>query len=145
MSSIITKPPVWFWIVAGVGVVWNIVGILSFIGMTTINADALSQMPAAERALYENTPLITTIAFAVAVFGGLIGAVLLLLRKSLATTFFIASLLGIIVQFGYWLFMSGASKVYSPGELYAMPAMVTIIAVFLLWFARMSRARGWIA
>ncbi len=144
MSQESIKLPIWFWIVAGVALVWNAMGVMSFISAATMSADAIAKLPEAEGALYVNTPIVTTIAFAVAVFGGLFGSLFLLLRKSLATTLFAASLVGIVIQFSYWLFMTDAPNVYG-GEAYLMPALVTIVAVGLLWFSNMAKGKGWIS
>ncbi len=144
MSQTSIKPPVWFWIVAGAALVWNIMGVLSFIGLVTMAPEAIAEKPVAEQALFENTPVWSMIAFAVGVFGGVFGCVFLLLRKTLAMTFFVASLLGVIVQFTYWLFMTDAVAVYGAQQAYLMPALVTIIAVALIWFTNMAKGKGWL-
>ncbi len=144
MSQSLAKPPVWFWIVAGAALIWNIIGVMSFIGLVTLTPQAIAEMPVAEQALFENTPLWSTVAFAVGVFGGVFGCVFLLLRKNLAMTFFVASLVGVIAQFTYWLFMTDAVAVYGAQHAYAMPAAVTIIAIALVWFTMMAKGKGWI-
>ena len=145
MSDSLTKPPVWFWIVAVAALVWNVFGVLSFIGFATMSAEAIAALPEAEQALFENTPVWSTIAFAVGVFGGVFGSVFLLLKKNLAMIFFIASLLGVIVQFTYWLFMADAVSVYGAQQAYMMPALVTVIAVALIWFTNLAKGKEWIA
>lgn len=143
MSQISVKPPVWFWVVAGAALLWNLVGVISFFSIVTMSADAIAAMPKAESALYEHMPLLTKIAFAVGVFGGVAGSVLLLLRNKIAAPVFIASLIGIVVQFSHWLFMTDAPTVYG-GEAYLMPVMVTVIAAALIWFSKSAKNRGWI-
>lgn len=144
MSHDLTKPPVWFWIVAGAALIWNVLGVMSFIGHVTITPEALAEESEAVQALYEGTSIWSIIAFAIGVFGGVFGCVFLLLRKNLAMTFFIASLMGVIVQFTYWLFMTDAVSVYGAQQAYMMPALVTIIAVGLVWFTNMAKGKGWI-
>ncbi len=138
------KAPVWFWIIAAAALLWNAIGVMSFLTITMMSADNLAAMPEVERALYESTPIWATAAFAIAVFGGLFGSLMLLLRNGLATTLFMASLAGIIIQFTRWLFFTNAPEVYG-AETYFMPGLVTVIAVFLLWFSTKAKGNGWIA
>ena len=145
MSEATKSVPVWFWVVAGLALVWNGFGAMAFTGFVTMSPEALAEYPEAEQALLQSYPGWATIVYAIAVFSGVIGSLLLLLRKGLATIVFIASLLAIIVQFSYWLFMSGAAEVYEPAQLYAMPVAVIVIAVFLIWFSKMASRKGWIA
>ncbi len=145
MSETTTRPPLWFWIVAAMALLWNIVGVISFIGLITMTPEAIAAMSEAEQALFNNTPAWSTIAFAIGVFGGVFGCLFLLLRKSLTMTLFVASLLGVIVQFTYWLFMTDAVSVYGVQHAYMMPVLVTVIACALVWFANMAKGRGWIA
>lgn len=65
------KIPKWFWVLAVIFLLWNIMGILSFFGHTFITEEALAQLPDNERALYGDYPFWTTIIFAIATFGGL--------------------------------------------------------------------------
>lgn len=137
------KPPVWFWIVSVVALLWNGVGVVSYFSIVGMSAEAIAELPAAEQALYVNTPVWATAAFAIAVWGGLLGSALLVLRKAWAVPVLIVSLVGIVVQFGHWLFMTDAAKVYG-AETYFMPALVTTIAVILVWFANLSKSKGWL-
>jgi hypothetical protein len=54
-------------------------------------------IPEAYRAVINGRPTWATVSFAIAVFGGVLGCLLLLIRKSAALYVFIASLLGVIV------------------------------------------------
>jgi hypothetical protein len=78
------------------------------------------------------------------VFSGLIGAIGLLLRKRWATTYFLVSLIAIVVQFGYTLFVMDAIALLGPAMALPFPIVIAAFAVFLLWFARYARRHGWI-
>ncbi|MEL7491192.1 MAG: hypothetical protein AAGJ73_10770 [Pseudomonadota bacterium] len=138
------KLPTWFWIVAVAALLWNLLGVMAFVGQVTLTPEALAKMEPGERALYENVPVWATIAFALAVFGGALGCVLLLLRKGLASTVFLISLIGIVVQMGYNFLLSGSLAVYGPGAL-AMPVMILIIGAGLLLFSKHAAKVGWIS
>jgi len=103
--------------------------------------EELLALPLEEQALYSDIPAWVTAAFAIAVFGGLLGCLLLLLRKKLATFVFIISLIGIIVQMIYNVFMSKAAEVYGPGNM-MMPLMVIVIGTFLIWYSKRMQNQG---
>lgn len=67
-------------------------GILNY--FKQMNPDALAGFSETHRAVIDNRPAWATAGFALAVFGGTFGGVLLLLRKSVAYMVFILSLLG---------------------------------------------------
>ena len=50
------KIPISFWIISGVGLLWNLVGLYSFYSDLTISAEALDALTDAQRQLYENVP-----------------------------------------------------------------------------------------
>jgi len=138
-----TKPATWFWVVSGIALVWNLMGVMAYIMQVTMSNEAFQALPENERALMESMPSWATSAFAIAVCGSTVGCVLLLLKKKLATLVLIFSFIGILVQMYYNLFMSKSMEVYGPGAL-AMPIMVLVIGAFLIWFSRKATANGWI-
>ncbi len=119
-------------------------GVIAYLGQTLMGPEVLAALPEDQQALYANNPWWNTAAFAFAVWGGALASVFLLLRKSWAIPTFVVSLVGILVQNFHSFFMSNSWEVFGPGGL-AMPIMVIVFAVALVWFSRMSRSRGWIA
>ncbi|MEE3998984.1 hypothetical protein V1T75_01450 [Tenacibaculum sp. FZY0031] len=138
------KPTTLFWIIGVAALVWNGLGVMSYIGQAYMTDEVRAALPEAERALYENIPTWVTAAFAIAVFGGLIGSAFLLMRKKLARPMFLLSLIAIVVQMSYNLFMSRAAEVYGPGSI-VMPIMVIVIGVFLLMYSKKTIAKGWLS
>ena len=136
--------PLGFWIVSVLALLWNLVGMAIFFMQINMPPEALAAMPAEQRALYESTPVWVTGAFAVAVFGGAFGSAMLLMRKRLALPLLALSLLGVLVQMGYTYLMTPAFRVYGASGA-ILPALLVLIALFLVWFARRSVARGWIS
>ncbi len=139
-----TKPTTAFWIIVIVALIWNLMGVMAYIDQAYITDETLATLPEAERALYVNLPAWVTAAFAIAVFGGALGCILLLLRKKLAITVFIVSFIAIVVQMIYNLGISAAMDVYGPGAA-IMPVMVIAIGAFLIWYAKNVNAKGWLS
>ena len=83
-------------------------------------------------------------AYGIAVFGGLLGCVALLLRKAWALPMLLVCLAGIVVQNLHALLLGGGMEAFGAAAL-ALPLSVFAIAVALAWFAHYSRGRGWIS
>ncbi|WP_028891999.1 hypothetical protein [Tenacibaculum sp. 47A_GOM-205m] len=138
------KPTTLFWIIAVAALIWNCLGVMSYIGQAFMTDEVKAALPEAERALYENIPTWVTAAFAIAVFAGLLGSIFLLARKKAARFVFLISLIAILAQMSYNLFMSRAAEVYGPGGV-VMPVMVILIGVFLLMYSKKTIEKGWMS
>lgn len=133
-----------FWIICIIALLWNLMGIMSFIMEVFMSPEALAALPEAERALYENTPLWIHIVFAIAVFDGTLGCVLLLMKNKLAIPMFVISLVAVLAQMTHWLLLTNAMEVYGP-ESVIMPTLVIAIAAFLVWYSYKVKANGWMS
>lgn len=91
-----------------------------------------------------NTPAWATAAFAIAIFGGAIGCVLLLAKRNLAALVFTLSLIGILVQFCYNFFIANAMEVYGPGAI-VMPVITIFVGFFLIWYTKKASSNGWLS
>ncbi|MFD1095562.1 hypothetical protein [Salegentibacter chungangensis] len=138
-----SKVPVWFWILSSILLLWNIAGVISFFEHMGISEETLQAMPEGERVFYDTYPVWALIAFALAVFGGTLGCVGLLLRQKWAKALFIISLIGVLVQMIHTLLISGATETYGPGGM-IMSGMIIAIAIFLVWFAGYGTQKGWL-
>ncbi len=142
-TNTLVKPATWFWVVAIISLIWNLMGVMAYIAQVNMGPEAMAAIPEAEHELYENVPAWVTGAFAIAVFGGTLGCVLLLLRKSLAIPLLIVSVLAVVVQMSHSFFMTNFIAIKGIAGL-IMPMMIIIIGLFLVWFARTSKSRNWI-
>ncbi|MEO7990129.1 MAG: hypothetical protein ABI663_11340 [Chryseolinea sp.] len=142
MTTTDNKPKTWFWIVSAVALIWNLMGVMAYISQVTMSPEALQALPENQRALYESAPSWATGAFAIAVWGGTLGCILLLLRRKLATPVLILSLAGILVQMYHSFFISNSLEVFGPGGL-VMPIMIIVIGIWLIWLSRKATTNGW--
>jgi hypothetical protein len=110
-----------------------------------MNADVLASMPESHRAIVEGRPAWATGGFAIAVFGGALGCLLLLLRKSAACYLFIASLLGVIVQLIHTLGIANSTTDFSPFDIVMIILMPLVVAAFLIWYSKQAESKGWIS
>lgn len=141
--SEIEKAPTWFPILSAVMLVWNLMGVIAYIAQVSMAPEALAALPAAERELYATTPAWANGAFAVAVWAGAAGCLLLLLKRSAAFYLLLTSLAGVVVQMFHSFFMSKSFEVFGPGGM-IMPTMVIVIASFLVWLSIYAKNKAWL-
>lgn len=146
--------PTWFTVVGILALLWNLLGVAAYLWMTwlmpkLITPEALSAVPEAERAMLEvqlamqaATPAWATSAFALAVFGGLLGSIFLLMKKNLAILMFTVSLAALLVQNYYAYAIADAYGLLGNGAV-IQSAIVLLLGIFLLWVANKAKAQGW--
>lgn len=132
-----------FWIVASFAIIWNLVGVTTYVMDVTTSEDSLATLPVEQQALYAARPAWVAGAFAIAVFAGLIGSIALAMRKSLATPIFILSLVAVVVQLFYTFVLSNWFGVMGYAGA-VLPSGIFVIATALVWFSKRAEARGWI-
>ncbi len=138
-----TKPNTGFWIIAVLALLWNLMGVFRYLS-STLWADAMKEAMSAEQvALFEALPSWYSYVFAVAVFAGVIGSLLLLIRKKLAVPVLGISLLAVLVMMGYWLFATDVMEVVGMSSV-VMPLVVIIIAIFLYFYSKGAAQKGWL-
>jgi len=128
------------WLVGIIGGLWSVMGVVPFIS-TQMNVEAMmSGFPPQQRAYFLSFPLWTDACWAISVFAGLIGCVLLLLRKRLASPVLFVSLLGATVYSLGGLFLLGGMDVMrETGGLGLSFVPIVVGAILALYARAMSR------
>lgn len=143
MENETTKAPKWFWAVAIFFLVWNLMGVVSFLGHTFTTEEAIALLPENEQALYGEYPLWTSIVFAIAVLTGFVGALGLILKKKWSKLVFTISLGAILPQMIHNIFFTSSIEVYGAAQAVIMPALVVVFGVFLVWFSGYAVNKNW--
>lgn len=141
-STTPAAPPVqtWFWLAAGLGLAWNVFGVVQFLSTAGANVDALVRggMTQAQATLYAGLPAWMGAAFAAGVFGGVLGSALLLLRRRAAVPVFAASLVAYVVLYIGDITL-GVFEAFGTPQVVIL-SVVVFIAAALLWLALRMRA-----
>lgn len=138
------KAPKWFTAVAIVALLWNLLGCFAFFADLQLSLQDVTKLSAAQQALYNARPGWAVAATALAVFGGAIGCIGLLLRKKWALTLFLLSVIGILVQdFGLFVLVNGAALAGPVAVV--LQLLVLGIAIGLVLLSRRAIARAWLA
>jgi len=128
-----------FWVIGAITLIFNVMGVINY--FVQMNADSLTSFPEQYRPIIEGRPAWATAAFAIAVFGGALGCLLLLFRKSAAFYVLIASLLGVIVTMMHIFGVAG----FSSFEIWIGVLMQLVVTAFLIWYSKQAESKGWIS
>ena len=134
------KPSISFWIVGVLALLWNLGGVAAYFGQVMMSAEDFAKLDPVQQEMITSQPFWVTAAFAIAVFAGFAGCIMLLFRKKIAIRLFWLSLIAVIVQFtgffmeGYWQGMSGADLI--------MPVAIPVIAIGLILYSRHCERTG---
>ena len=138
----VTAIPGWFKVVAILALLWNLLGVMAFVGQMLMKPEQIAELPLAEQNLYAATPIWATLAFAIAVFSGALGSLALLMKKAFCYQLFVLSFMGVVVQMFHAFFISDSYQVYGPSGT-IMPIMVLVIALVLVRFAAKANNNNW--
>lgn len=136
------KPGTVFWIIGVLALIWNGMGVNAYLQHAFKTEASMAHMNADQVALLESMPAWVTALFAIAVFAGIIGCIVLLLRKKLAAPLLFISFIAATVQQLYWLFGTNMAEVFSESRPYVMPILIIVVAAFLAWYSKNQKAKG---
>ena len=138
------KPANLFWLISTLALIWNLIGVFNYLTQAFMTDEILASLPQDQQLMYQEVPAWVTAAFALAVFSGTLGALLMLLKKKIATTFFILSFIGIISQMSYGLLINENTDSYGPMGL-LMPFMIISIGGYLIWYSKKAAEYTWLS
>ena len=136
------RTPWHLWLVGVVALLWNGLGCLDYT-MTQLQGDAwLANMDPTElqMAYFHAMPSWTDAAWAIAVWGGLLGGILLLVRRKWALHAFAASFLGWAAGAVYTFALSNGME--AMGGWWPMLVVKGVICAFFVWYASIMGKRG---
>ena len=130
------------WLIGIVGVLWSSMGVLSFM-LTQMHVEAvMSRFPPQQRAYFESFPWWTVAFWAIDVFGGVIGCLLLLLKNRLAFPVLLVSVIGAVIFNLGGLFLLGGMKVMRETGGVGLTVFPIIFAALLANYARAMGKKG---
>jgi hypothetical protein len=130
----------WFKGAAIASVLFMVLGCVSYVFNVTTDPATLSGR---QRAIAEAVPAWMVAAFAVAVWIGLPGAVLLLMRRKIAEPLLLVSMIAVIVQFSAY-FLDPRLREAMPSGGLLFPSVIVLLTCVIYGFARHARQRGWL-
>lgn len=137
------KPGTVFWILGVFIFLWNAIGGCGMFLMYKMASDEMILKEGGQAALdaMNAYPVWANIAWAIAVWVGLLAAILLLLRKKLAAPLFIVSFIAVLICF-IPNFTNPVVQAAEPETYWIMPVIVALLGLFEIWWSRRKVADG---
>lgn len=136
------KPSIGFWIIAAALLIWNAFGCYMYmVDVTASDARYAEVYGDAMLAIRDLYPAWAIAAYALAVWGGLLAAALLLLRRRVCVPLFLVSLVAAVICF-IPVFVSTPLRESGGETFWVMPVIVVVIGLFQVWYARRKKADG---
>jgi hypothetical protein len=130
----------WFKLAAIASILFMLIGCAGYVMDVTSDPASLTLD---RRALVEARPIWQVAAYAIAVWVGLAGAVLLFMRRKLAEHLLLVSLIACVFTFLPYFVVPAVRDLVSTGEI-AFGLIIISITWTIFWFARHSRQRSWL-
>ena len=148
MTNSMNKPPVWFWVISVIALLWNAMGIMAYLADAFMTDELISQLDERQQAFQAlEFPAWYTACYALAVFCGFLGCVFLLMKKSWAKPMFIISFIAVL---GQTLHNYVLNDIYADMNLSVttfeliMAISIPVVAILLILFSRDSAEKGWL-
>lgn len=138
-----TQIPKWYMPVTVLALLWNLLGCGAYLNDVMLTPEAVAQMTPDQQALYHSRPAWAVAATATAVWGGALGCLGLILRKSWATPLLVLSLAGVVVQ-DLAIFVLSDAAAKGGTAVYVLQGLVFVVALALVQLARRASAASWL-
>ena len=135
--------PAWFWVIAAVSLLWNIMGCMILLSEVFAKEAMMESFSEEQKEWSRSTPSWIYIVFAISVGTGVAGSICLLMRKKLSVPSFIISLVAVFIQMVYTMLIAGGLQVMGPSGA-VMPALVVLLSIAWLLFSLFSKGKGWL-
>jgi len=141
-EAVSARTPAHVWIVGIVSLLWNAFGCYDYLMTNLKNQAYLSNFTPDQLAYYDSLPSWLTAFWALGVWGGLAGSILLLMRSRYAVWAFAVSFIGAVIGLGYQLFMTEMPASMKTGAMAFMPWVIIALAAVFLWYAWNVEKKG---
>lgn len=139
-ESEVPSAPAWYWLAAVAALLFELTGAYLFTNSLMLDPATL---PLDQRAVFEATPQWMTVAWAVAIGAGVIGAVGLLMRRRFAEPLLLISLIAVLLQFS-GIFLVRQLRELTPEDHLIVPVVILLLAYAIWQMSKLAKRRGWL-
>jgi len=136
------KTPWHLWLIGVVGFLWSSMGAMDYVMTQTKNESYMSAFTPEQLSFFYGLPSWVVAAWAIAVWGGVVGSIFLLLRKGIAVWIFLASLVGILITSFQNYVLSNGFEVIGDTFSLVFTAIIFVVALGLYLYSRTMQRRG---
>lgn len=137
-----SKPQMWFWVLAIIFLVWNLMGIGAWSTEMAAPEILMEQMNEQQRELYQSRPSWYVYVYGVAVFAGLLACIMLLFKRKAAVLLSLISLFAVIITTSFNAFNSAWDIVPTSDKFFFL--FVPLMSILLWLFTRSAKSKAWL-
>ncbi|NNC67863.1 MAG: hypothetical protein HKN83_07515 [Gammaproteobacteria bacterium] len=137
-----TKAPWHLWVIGIIALLWNAMGAVDYFLSQTKNEAYMKMFTPEQLEFFYSFPSWSVALWAIAVWGGLLGCILLLLRNKLAASVFLVSLICMVINTIYIYAFSNGMEVMGGAFELAFSAAIFLVAVFLYFYSKNMQAQN---
>jgi hypothetical protein len=136
-----TRTPWHLWLVGVLALLWNAMGAFDYLMTETRNEGYMGRFTPEQLEYFYGFPAWLVAFWAIAVWGGVLGAILLLLRKRFAVETFLVSFVAMVVTtIRNYLFSDGLEAAGGSGLVFSV--VIFVVALLLYLYARAMKNKG---
>ena len=136
------RTPMHLWIVGVIALLWNAMGAMDYVMTETKNVEYMAAFTPEQLEFFYGLPTWIIASWAIAVWGGVVGAIFLLFRKSLAVTLFLVSFIAMVITAIHNYGLSNGLEVIGDTFSLVFSAIIFLVALGLYLYARAMEKRG---
>lgn len=137
-----SKPQMWFWVLAIIFLVWNLMGIGAWSTEMAAPEILMEQMNEQQRELYQSRPSWYVYVYGVAVFAGLLACIMLLFKRKAAVLLSLISLFAVIITTSFNAFNRAWDIVPTSDKFFFL--FVPLMSILLWLFTRSAKSKAWL-
>jgi hypothetical protein len=141
-ATVSTRVPRHLYVIGVIALLWNGMGAFDYLMTQTRNATYMGAFSPEQLEYFYSFPTWMVASWAIAVWGGVAGAVLLLMRRQLAVPVFLVALAAMIFTMVYSYLLSDGMKLFGSPAMHAFNAMIFAVAAGLFMYSIKLKEQG---
>ncbi|MDH3646571.1 MAG: hypothetical protein OER80_07340 [Gammaproteobacteria bacterium] len=142
MTETRASTPRHLWVIGIVAFLWSLMGAMDYVMTQTRNEAYMANFTPEQLSFFYGLPSLIVASWAIAVWGGLLGVILLLLRKSLAVWVLLASFVAMVITAIHNYGLSNGMEVVGDPFSLGFTALIFVVSLALFLYARTMQKRG---
>jgi hypothetical protein len=141
-TAVPTRAPKHLYVIGVIALLWNAIGAFDYLMTQTRNATYISAFTPEQLEYFYSFPSWMVAAWALAVWGGVAGALLLLLRRQRAVQVFLVSMAAMIMTMAYSYLLSNGMELFGSPGMHAFNVLIFVVAVGLFMYSVKMKEQG---
>jgi hypothetical protein len=136
------KTPKHLWIVGILYLLWSAMGVMDFIMTHTNNQAWLKDFPEELIAFYQGFPIWVDVIWGISISGGLLGALLVLMRKSSAVPVLLLATIAYVLATAHNYGIAAGFEIAGGTGTLIFTAAIFVVSLGMYFYAKAMRAAG---